>query len=59
MSALEALLNAAIGLLVSWAATFFILGYSAAGSAGVTAMFFCLSFARAFIIREVFRKWLS
>ena len=29
MTALEALCNAAIGLLVSWAATFFVLGYSA------------------------------
>jgi len=27
--ALESLANAAIGLLVSWAATFFVLGYSA------------------------------
>lgn len=59
MSALEALTNAVIGLCVSWAATFYVLGYSATGSAAVTAMFFCLSFVRAFIIREVFRKWLS
>ena len=59
MSALEALANAVIGLVVSWAATFFILGYSATGSAAVTAMFFCLSFARSWAIREVLRRWAS
>ena len=57
MSALEALCNAVVGLLVSWAATFFILGYSAAGSLAVTVMFFGLSFARSYLIREAFRRW--
>jgi hypothetical protein len=57
MSALEALCNAVVGLVASWAATFFILGYSASGSAAVTAMFFVLSFARSWLIREAFRKW--
>ena len=56
MSALEALANAAIGLLVSWAATFWILGYSASGSIGVTAMFFALSFTRAWALRVLFRR---
>ena len=57
MSALEALCNAAIGLIVSWAATFFILGYSASGSAAVTAMFFGLSFARSYALRLIFRRF--
>lgn len=56
LSALEALVNAAIGLLVSWAATLFVLGYSPVQSAAITAMFFGLSFTRAWIIREVFRR---
>ena len=56
MSALEALVNAAVGLVVSWAATLFVLGYSPAQSAAITGMFFGLSFARAFIIREMFRR---
>lgn len=56
MSALEAFTNAAIGLAVSWLATYFVLGYSAAGSAGVTAMFFILSFVRAYALREIFRR---
>lgn len=56
MDAIEALANAGVGLLVSWAATFFILGYSAAGSAGVTAMFFALSFGRAWALRALFRR---
>jgi len=52
---LEAILNAAIGLIVSWLATWLVLGYSPASSAGVTAMFFGLSFTRAWIIRGIFR----
>jgi hypothetical protein len=57
MSALEALANATVGFAVSWAATFFVLGYSASGSAAVTAMFFVLSFARSWAIREIFRRF--
>ncbi len=52
---LEALANAVIGLIVSWAATFFVLGYSAGGSIAVTLMFFALSFTRAYVLRRVFR----
>lgn len=55
MDAIEALCNAAIGLVVSWLATWLVLGYSAASSMGVTAMFFGLSFTRAWIIRGIFR----
>lgn len=57
VSALEALANAAIGLVVSWAATLLVLGYSPAQSAAITAMFFVLSFTRAWVIREVFRRY--
>jgi len=53
---LEALSNAAIGFVISWAATFWILGYSAGGSILVTAMFFALSFSRAYILRRLFRR---
>lgn len=56
MIALEALCNATIGLLVSWAATFFVLGYSATGSLAVTAMFFTLSFTRSYVLRLAFRR---
>lgn len=58
MDALEAFTNAAVGLLVSWTATLLVLGYSAAESAAITAMFFGLSFTRAYILRRVFR-WLA
>lgn len=54
--ALEALTNATIGLAVSWAATFFVLGYSPAQSIAITAMFFGLSFSRAWVIRAAFRR---
>lgn len=56
MRALEALANATIGLIVSWTATFFVLGYSASGSAAVTAMFFGLSFARSYVLRVLFGR---
>jgi hypothetical protein len=54
--AVEAMANAVIGLAVSWAATFFVLGYTAAGSVAVTAMFFSLSFARSWALRALFRR---
>ena len=59
MSALEALCNAIIGLVVSWTLTAFVLGYTPAQAIGVTMMFFCASFLRSWAIREAFRKWLS
>jgi len=52
----EALANAAIGLLISWAATWFVLGYSPAQSVAVTSMFFGLSFARSYALRLYFRR---
>ena len=52
----EALANAAIGLIVSWAATWFILGYSPAQSIAVVSMFFGLSFARSYALRIYFRR---
>jgi hypothetical protein len=57
MDTIEALCNATIGLIVSWAATFFVLGYSATGSVAVTALFFAISFARSWAIRAAFRRW--
>ena len=53
--ATEALTNAVIGFAASWAATYFVLGYTAAGSIAVTLMFFGLSFGRSYILRRVFR----
>ena len=56
MTAIEALANAAIGFVVSWSATFFVLGYTASASIAVTAMFFGLSFARSYALRLIFRR---
>ena len=61
-SAIEAVCNAIIGLAVSWAVTFYALplwGFapSASASAGITAMYFAISFARSWVIREAFRRW--
>ena len=55
MAALEAFANAFIGLLVSWAATWFVLGYAPIQAIAVTLMFFALSFTRAYVLRLVFR----
>jgi len=55
MDAAEAFANAVVGLLVSWAATRFVLGYNATESAAITVMFFGLSFSRAWLLRRLFR----
>ena len=52
----EVLANAIIGLAVSWAATWAVLGFSPVQSVGVTAMFFALSTARQFVLRRLFRR---
>lgn len=57
MNAIEALTNASIGLVVSWLATVFVLGYSPAHSLAVTLMFFGLSFTRAYVLRRIFARW--
>jgi len=54
MIAAEAFANAAIGFVVSYAATLLVLGYSPAGSLAVTLMFFALSFVRSYALRLVF-----
>lgn len=54
--ATEALANALVGLLVSWAATWAVLGYAPAQAMGVTLMFFGLSFGRAWLLRRLFRR---
>lgn len=56
MDAVEAFVNAAVGFVVSWAATLWVLGYSPAQSAAVTAMFFALSFTRVWVLRAIFRR---
>lgn len=55
MPAIEAAANAVIGAVVSWAATWAVLGYSPAQSIGVTLMFFGLSFGRSYLLRVYFR----
>lgn len=56
MDAIESLANASIGLVVSWLATWLVLGYSVSASIGVTLMFFGLSFTRAYVLRSIFRR---
>lgn len=60
--ATEALCNAVIGLIVSWVVTYYALPIwgltpSASASAGITAMYFVISFARSWVIRVAFRRW--
>ena len=54
--ATEAAANAIIGLLVSYAATWGVLGYSPAQSVAVTLMFTGLSFTRSYVLRRIFRR---
>ncbi len=55
MTALEALCNAVIGLVASWLVTWLWLGFNPVQSAKITAVFFGISFARAYVIRRIFR----
>lgn len=60
IDATEALCNAAIGLVVSWAGVYWLLPLwgltpSATASVGITAMFFGLSFIRSYLLRKAFR----
>jgi hypothetical protein len=57
ISVIESLANAIIGLVVSWVATWLILGFPPAQAVAVTLMFFALSFVRAFALRELFRRF--
>lgn len=57
MSALEALTNACIGMVVSWSLTWAVLGFTPVQSVAITALFFVASFLRAWAIREAFRRW--
>ena len=64
MNAFEALCNASIGLVVSWAVTYWCLPWwglepTVGASIGITAFYFIVSFARSWAIREVFRRWES
>ena len=52
----EVLANAIVGLAVSWAATWAVLGFSPVQSVGVTVLFFALSTARQFVLRRLFRR---
>lgn len=57
MSVAEALANAGIGFVLSWAVTWLVLGYSPAAATWVTGMFFGLSFARSYALRRLFARW--
>jgi hypothetical protein len=64
MDAAEAATNAALGLLVSWAVTYYALPMwgltpSPMASVQITALYFVISFVRAWAIRWSFRVWLS
>lgn len=52
----EALTNAVIGLCVSWLITWAVLGFTPSQSIGITLMFFLVSTARSFAVREAFRR---
>ena len=60
MDAAEAMTNATLGLIVSWAVTYWMLPAwglhpTATASLGITAMYFVISFARSWALRKLFR----
>lgn len=61
LDSLEAVTNAAVGLGISIAAVQIVwplMGWPVTGgqSVGVAVLFFCLSTARAYVLRRVFRR---
>jgi len=61
IDAIEAATNATAGLVVSWAVTLYALPLwglhpSPGQSAGITALYFAISFARSWAIRAAFRR---
>ena len=61
LDAAEAVANAVLGLLVSWAFTFGALPLwglhpSPVDAAGITSAFALVSFARAYVLRRLFRR---
>lgn len=58
LDVIEAVSNATIGLVVSWLLTWLWLGFTISQSAGITAVFFVVSTARAYLLRKVFR-WID
>lgn len=61
LDTIEAATNATVGLLVSWIATYTVLPLwglhpSASVSAGLTGLFFALSFSRSWVVRKIFRR---
>ena len=52
----EAWANAVVGAGISVALTWLWLGFTAGQSVGITAVFFVVSTARAYVLRRVFRK---
>ena len=60
LDATEALTNSLIGLLASWAVTYYLLPLfglypSKTAAIGVTAMYFGISTVRSYILRRIFR----
>jgi len=56
IDAIEAVTNATVGLIVSILLTWLWLGFTPVQSAGITAVFFITSTARAYIVRRAFRR---
>ncbi len=59
----EAMCNAVVGLMVSWAATYWLFPWwgftpSPAAAAEITLTFFVLSFARSYVLRRFF-AWVA
>jgi hypothetical protein len=52
----EAITNSTLGLAVSWLITWAVLGFTPVQSIGITLLFFAVSTARNFIVREAFRR---
>ena len=53
---LEVTTSVIVGGLINYGLTMLIFGVSHTFAAGTTILFFCVSYARSYVIRRIFRK---
>jgi hypothetical protein len=52
----EVMTSMVAGAIINWLLTMAIFGVSVEFAIGTTAIFFCVSYARSYVIRRIFRR---
>jgi O-antigen/teichoic acid export membrane protein len=56
LDSLEVTISMVSGSIINWLLTMAIFGVSVEFAIGTTAIFFCVSYARSYVIRRIFRR---